>query len=144
MLKSCYSHDVPVLRPYGQRNAHLGTTSTGLPSAANDIFDFTNCKVATYIIKKYESESLKNRNGSPTELAIHAKDCDECKISIREKTIEPTNHKYKTKILECDADIIQKLEWWIKKNAPSQRHDQAILLLIQYFEFARKELKGRL
>lgn len=144
MLQSCYHHDVPVLRPYGQRNAHLGTTSTDLSSAVNDIFDFTTCKVAQYIIKKENSKNLKNRNGTPTELAIHAKDCDECKISIREKTIEPTNHKYKTKILECDADIIQKLEWWIKKNAPSQRHDQAILLLIQYFEFARKELKGRL
>lgn len=131
---------MPLLRPYGERNAHLGTsTSKNLQISQN--FDFDNCEIAKYLIRRDNSQALKNRNGTPTELAIHAKDCENCKFGSKELIKE--KHQHKTRMLEFDDDIVSLMERLRDKSFPSQKLDQMFLLIIKELKWLRKEQAER-
>lgn len=135
---------MPLLRPYGQRNAHLGTVPSKISQNLQN-FDFTNCLVAKYLIRRDNSDALKNRNGTPTELAIHAKDCEDCKFGAKElKEVKETERRHKTRMIEFDEDIARMMERLRDKNFPLQKLDQMFLLIIRELEFLRKELKQKI
>lgn len=120
-----------MLRPYGSRNAHLGVEGQ-LSSKIPLDFHFLNCSVAQYIISK-NGENLTYRNGKPTELFLHAKDCEKCTarpISIEEKIESLYTIEFN------DKSLLRRFRQWKQKNHPSESDESAIKILCDYYEYA--------
>lgn len=131
MLYLCYSHHVPMLRPYGSRNAHLGDSTAPSSKIPLD-FHFLNCDVAKYIISK-NGENLKYKNGQPTDLFIHAKDCEKCngaRIPVIEKIESLHTIEFQNK------ELLRQFRQWKKNNHPSESDESAIKILCDYYKYA--------
>lgn len=130
---------MPVLRPYSGRGAHLGTSTV---PAREKTFHFDNCKVAQYIISENEnSESLVYRNGKPTKLYLHAVNCQDCAVEIDPAKKQP-DEKYK--IYKFSLDHAKKFDRWIRYNHPECEPDQALKLLLDYYDYAYKTMRPEL
>lgn len=127
---------MPLLRPYGDRNAHLGTSTPEI-SQKTSFFHFDKCDVALYIISK-NGENLQYRNGVPTELALHSIKCEKC-LGRREES--KTAQEFIS--VQIHQDLLKDLNAWFKKEFPNQKFDQCLLLMKKEILFWRSEDKRK-
>lgn len=137
---------MPVLRPYGDRNAHLGKR-THLDYENTKNYEFENCEVAQFILEnnpKLRPDKIVFKNGTLTELGKHAVNCDKCK-SPRLFLLESGNQSSIEMVesVEYTNRILDALDKWRKKNAPTQDLEQCVYLMAKEIEFWRNEDKLR-
>lgn len=138
-------HLMPVLRPYGERNAHLGKMSPPSRSATEN-FDFRFCDVAKFIIEKLQdgAETLRFRNGKPTHLFLHAVDCERCNGANIHNAGTISDPRITHGYIKIELAILKDFGKWIRKNHPEGTESTAISLMMKYFDYAYNTMRPEL
>lgn len=128
---------MPVLRPYGERNAHLGT-APGRNVNQMENFDFRFCDVAKYIISELQNneEILRFRNGRPSALYKHAVGCKKCNGATIHNADRISDPAIKDGYIKIELKILAQFGKWIKRYYPESNESNALFLLMEYYDYA--------
>jgi hypothetical protein len=145
MPHPCYTHAMPMLRPYPHHDG-LSSASTPPNSQKTQILQLEKCAVAQFLIEETKNFSHKLKyksNGKFTKLGKHVIQCSICRneditIESREKIVE------NSMMIEIELGVLNLLKKWKSQTGHNGTHSQAIQLLIDYYNFAKRELKERI